>query len=454
MIARSGLRGATIEGIPLASHLGLWAVALALGSVTAIGVWLFNKAIDGVGSIVSDVLVPVLGPLGAWSIVPILALAGVLVAGIVRFLKPEKLAAMGYIIDGVAEHEGRLDQRNAAVTVAGAAVGLGMGMPVGADTPSAMIGGHLGSWVALRLGWPTVFVQALIVAGVSAGISATFLAQLSAAFFGLEVVLGGIGGLVFIVPILLAVAASAVTTFRLTGTPPVYAIPPDAVHWDVSLLLYLLPALVTAIAAIAYVRLFASFKGAWAAVRVPAVARMAIAGAIVGVVAVALPAVTGSGTATMKQLFGGATIPLATLLALALAKLVLTPGSLASGFVGGVIGPAMLIGSTLGAAVGAVVTPMFPELGLSPVIFAMVGTTAMLSGSLHAPLFAALVVFEMAGVYEMLVPLMLAAAIGFGLSAPFQTGSVYTFSFGKLGIDLRPGRFRATPTAPPTGAGS
>ncbi len=82
----------------------------------------------------------------------------------------------------------------------------------------------------------------------------------------------------------------------------------------------------------------------------------------------------------------------------------------------------------------------------------MVGTTAMLSGSFHAPLFAALIVFEMAGAYEMLVPLMLAAAIGYGLSAPFQPGSVYTFAFGKLGIDLRPGRFRVAPTAPPDGA--
>ena len=164
MPAVSSFRAPTIDGFPLTRHLGLWAAALVLGSVTAIGVRLFNLAIDAVGSIVSDVLVPALGPLGAWSIVPILALAGVLVAGIVRFLKPEKLAAMGHIIDGVAEHDGRLDQRNAAVTVAGAAVGLGMGMPVGADTPSAMIGGHLGSWVGLRLGWPTVSVQALIVA--------------------------------------------------------------------------------------------------------------------------------------------------------------------------------------------------------------------------------------------------------------------------------------------------
>ena len=57
------------------------------------------------------------------------------------------------------------------------------------------------------------------------------------------------------------------TTFRLTGTPPVYAIPLDAVHWDLSLLLYLLPAVVAALAAIAYVRLFPSLKGAWAASR-------------------------------------------------------------------------------------------------------------------------------------------------------------------------------------------
>ena len=50
-------------------------------------------------------------------------------------------------------------------------------MPLGADTPSAMIGGHLASCAATRLGWPTTFVRALVVAGVAAGISSTFLAR-------------------------------------------------------------------------------------------------------------------------------------------------------------------------------------------------------------------------------------------------------------------------------------
>jgi len=189
-----------------------------------------------------------------------------------------------------------------------------------------------------------------------------------------------------------------------------------------------------------------AMKRAWLRLQWPMWARMVLAGAIVGLVAIWLPDVLGTGPSVMKSLFGGATMPLATLLALAVAKTLLTPSTLGSGFVGGVIGPAMLIGSTAGAAVAAIVIPLFPGLGLSPAVFAMVGVTAMLAGSLHAPLFAAMMVFEMVGAYEMLVPLMLAAAIGYALARPFQPGSVYTFPLTGLGIRLRSGRFTVMET--------
>jgi chloride channel protein, CIC family len=420
---------------------GLCVAAVLLGSGTSVLVWLFNEAIDTINHVAFDTVASALGPVGGWPTVVILASSGVAVWLIVRYLRPARLMAMGHIIDAVAEGDGRLDHYDAAVVVAGAGVGIGLGAPVGSDTPSAMIGGHVGSWVAERLGWPTEFVHILVVAGVGAGISATFLAQLAAVFFALEVVLGGFGGIVFVVPTLLAVAAAALTTYRLTGTPDTFAIPPAAVHWDLTLVIYLIAAFAAVIAAIAYVRLMPLMKQAWLRVHLPAWARMTLAGAIVGVVALWLPDVLGTGPSVMKSLFGGATMPLATLLALAVAKTVLTPSVLGSGFVGGVIGPAMLIGSCLGAAVGSVVGPLFPELGLSVPVFAMIGTTAMLAGSFHAPLFATMMVFEMVGDYRMLAPLMLAAAIGYGLARPFQPGSVYTFGFPGLGIRLRPGRF-------------
>jgi CIC family chloride channel protein len=57
-----------------------------------------------------------------------------------------------------------------------------------------------------------------------------------------------------------------------------------------------------------------------------------------------------------------------------------------------------------------------------------------------------MMVFEMVGAYELLVPLMLAAAIGYALARPFQPGSVYTFPFTGLGIRLRSGRFTVMET--------
>jgi hypothetical protein len=45
------------------------------------------------------------------------------------------------------------------------------------------------------------------------------------------------------------------------------------------------------------------------------------------------------------------------------------------------------------------------------------------------------------GDYRLLAPLMLAAAIGYGLARPFQPGSAYAFAFPGLGIRLYPGRF-------------
>ena len=446
---RSSDEGATAPGADLsrpspAAYVSLGIAAVLLGAATAVGVWLFNQAFGLVHQVVFDRVGDTLAPLGGWTLVPIVAAGGIVVGLVVRFVRPEPLAALPHIIDSVFEHDGRLNDRNAAITIAGSALGIGFGMPLGADTPSAMIGGHLGSIAAVRLGWPSTFVRALVVAGVAAGISSTFLAQLAAVVFAFEVVLGGFGGIVFVVPTLLAVATAGFVSYELVGTPAQYPIPLPAVHWDATLALYLAPALLAGIAAIAYVNLLKRSKPLWARIPLPPLGRMVLAGALVGLVAIWLPQVLGTGTATMKDMFGGATIPLATLLVLAIAETILTPSSLGAGFVGGVIGPSMLIGSTLGAAVGTVVISLFPDLGLSPVVFAMVGTAAMLAGSFHAPIFGALMIFEMAGSYEMLVPLVLAAAIGYAMARPFQPGSAYTLALHGRGIFLGQGTFART----------
>ena len=271
------------------AYVSLGIAAVLLGAATAVGVWLFNQAFGLVHQVVFDGIGTTLAPLGGWTLVPIVAAGGIVVGLVVRFVRPEPLAALPHIIDSVFERNARLNDRNAAVTIVGSALGIGFGMPLGADTPSAMIGGHLGSIAAIRLGWPSTFVRALVVAGVAAGISSTFLAQLAAVVFAFEVVLGGFGGIVFVVPTLLAVATAGFVSYELVGTPAQYPIPLPAVHWDATLLLYLAPALLAGIAAIAYVNLLKRAKPIWARIPLPPIGRMVLAGALVGLVAIWLP---------------------------------------------------------------------------------------------------------------------------------------------------------------------
>lgn len=432
-----------VEKSRWSSVIALWIAAALLGAVTSLLVRVFMKGFGWLNEVTLDTFGALPAPAGQIATALIPAIGGLLVALLMHALtRPEKLAAMANVIDGVTARSGKLNAFNGLIYVLGSLIGIGFGAPVGADTPSAMIGGHLGSLVAGRLKWNGNQVRALVVAGVGAGISATYFAQLAAVFFALEVVLGGFGGVLFVVPTLIAVAFSALVNFWLGGAPAQYAIPTGALAWNWTLLLQIGAALLAAVAAIIYVNLLPAMKKGWAKVKMPFWAKTALAGLLVGIVGIWLPDVFGTGLDQMKTIFSGNIYPFSMLIALLIAKIILTPNSLGAGFVGGVIGPALLIGAALGAAYGQIMVWLNPGTTLSPVAFAMIATAAMLAGTFHAPLFGAMMIFEMSGNYELLLPLLFAAAIGYGVASRFQPGSAYTFAFRPLGIRFKPGTFQ------------
>jgi chloride channel protein, CIC family len=428
--------------VPWSAHCMLWAVAAGVGAVTSIGVWLFLQGFALINRLTLGTFGALPPPVGWLSTALIPALGGLLVAvGMHTLSRPARLAAMAHIIEAVAARGGRLDLRNGAAFVVNALIGIGFGAPVGADTPAALIGGHVGSWLSQRLHWREDFVRALVVAGVSAGIAATYFAQLSAVFFGIEVVLGGVGGPVFVIPTLIAVVTSTLVTGWVGGQPARYATPAGAETWGSSLLVYAGAAVLAALAAIAYVNLLPITRAVWTRTKLPYWAKPALAGLLVGVVGIWLPDIFGTGLSQMKTIFAGTPVPLEFLIAVAVAKLVLTPNSLGAGFAGGVIGPALLIGSWLGAAYGTVVAQIVPGADVSPVALSMVATAAMLAATFHAPLFATMMIFEMVGDLRFLVPLTLGAAIAYGLARFFQPGSAYTFGFPAVGLQFVPGTY-------------
>ncbi len=94
---------------------------------------------------------------------------------------------------------------------------------------------------------------------------------------------------------------------------------------------------------------------------------------------------------------------------------------------------------------GALVAQIAPNLGISPVAFAMVATAAMLAGTFHAPLFGAMMILEMSDNNMFLVPILIGVGIAYALAQRFQPGSAYTFALPGAGIHLKPGTFVNVP---------
>jgi CIC family chloride channel protein len=104
------------------------------------------------------------------------------------------------------------------------------------------------------------------------------------------------------------------------------------------------------------------------------------------------------------------------LLAVGLGKIATTSASIGSGGSGGVFGPSMVIGATLGAAVGKIFHGFMPDIVQHPMTFAVVGMAGFFAAAAKTPISTMIMVSELTGDYGLLVPSMWVCAIAFLIS--------------------------------------
>jgi len=103
----------------------------------------------------------------------------------------------------------------------------------------------------------------------------------------------------------------------------------------------------------------------------------------------------------------------AWLVALGFAKLLASSLTIGSGGSAGDFAPSLAIGGLLGGAFGRAAQLLFHDPRLSYGAFALVGMGTFYGGIAHTPLSALVLVCELAGNYDLLVPLMLTQGIAF-----------------------------------------
>jgi CIC family chloride channel protein len=160
-------------------------------------------------------------------------------------------------------------------------------------------------------------------------------------------------------------------------------------------------------------------------------ARAGLGGLLTGLCLAGMPAVAGNGYEPLNLLLDGELLPpfVGWLL---LGKTLATISSVASGSPGGVFTPTMLIGGTTGFLYGSLLSH-FAQLGPAGG-YALVGMAAATAACTHAPLMAAVLVFELSGDYAIVLPLVLSTALATLVSRRLRRESIYAAELKRRGI--------------------
>ena len=151
--------------------------------------------------------------------------------------------------------------------------------------------------------------------------------------------------------------------------------------------------------------------------------------------ALKLPHVLGVGYETVNSALDHS-LALKTAILLLFAKTLATSLSIGSGMSGGIFAPSLVLGATLGTAVGLGMGQLAPDLALNPGNYALAGMGAVVAGTTLAPMTAILTIFELTYNYHIILPLMVSCITSTIIVRLFFGYSAYEMKLLKQGINI------------------
>jgi CIC family chloride channel protein len=337
------------------------------------------------------------------------------------------------MIDAFHQHGGVIRKRVSWVKAIASIFTLGTGGSGGREGPTMQIGGALGSMVAGFLGVNAAERRILMVAGVAAGIAAVFRTPLGAALLAVEVLYRDDFETDALIPAVLASVTAYSVVISIFGESTLFAHPGRFPFVIGHLPLYLLLALLVTMLASLFLSSMRGVQRVTASLTIPTWARPGLGGLAVGVFCVPIivfvgwrltqpgqgVGLLGGGYGAVQVAISGADwLPLgwtgaALLLFLCLAKIVASSLTIGTGGSAGDFAPSLVIGGLFGGAFGRAAQLLLHDPRIDPGAFALVAMGTFYGGVAHTPLSSLVLVCELAGSYDLLVPLMLAEGIAF-----------------------------------------
>lgn len=365
----------------------------------------------------------------------LLASIGGLVLGLMFYLASRTPMRVGilHVLERLAYNEGHLPLKNMVMQFVGGVIAVVSGQSVGREGPSVHLGAGTASLFGQYLRLPNNSIRTLVGCGTAAAVAAAFNTPLAGVIFAMEVILMEytIAGFT---PVILAAVSATVVSRLVFGTEEIFIIQDIRLESMLDLPLVVVMGMIMGAVASLFIRLTRQLTEYGQNIVIWL--RMALAGLIVGVIALISPEVMGVGYDTVNAVVLGQ-IGILGLAIILVAKLMATSVCVGFSIPGGLISPSLVIGAVVGGMLAHVLTLIgVPHSGSG--LYALLGAGAMMSATLQAPLAALLALLELTGSHDIVFPAML-AVVSANLTAQevFKSESFFMSQFKQFGLDYR-----------------
>jgi H+/Cl- antiporter ClcA len=350
-----------------------------------------------------------------WAI-PLVAGFGALLAGILVFsVAPE---AEGHGTDAAisaVHHDPRgIRLRTVVVKIVASALTIGSGGSGGREGPTGQISAGFGSLFARLFDLSPADARIAVASGIGSGIGSIFGAPLGGSVLATEIMYRDDFEVEALLPAFIASTVGYVVFGAFEGYQPLFGYVGNyRVTGAAQLGWFAVIGILSGLVGLGYAQGFYAMVAWFSRLRAPRWIRPAMGGVVVGLIALAIPEVMGTGYGWIQQSMSQhlLQIPLWIVVALPFARILATGLSIGSGGSGGIFGPGMVIGAFLGAAVWRLFEPFAPGLGHDPAPYVIVAMMACFGSISRAPLAVMLMVAEMTGTLTLIVPAMVAVGL-------------------------------------------
>ncbi|RYC10105.1 chloride channel protein [Ciceribacter ferrooxidans] len=362
-------------------------------------------------------------------------IGGIIIGAVFLILREWRKKPMVDPIEANALHGGRLSLTDSIIVAVQNLISNGFGASVGLEAGYTQLSSGIASKIGYLLQLRRADLRILVGCGAAGAIAAAFNAPLTGAFYAFELIIGTYT-IVSLAPVVVSALIATIITRLLFG---------DAFMIDVGEFGSVVPAdyvpaiLLGVFCAGAGILLMKGVTLIEETARKSSVSptfRPALGGIVVGLMALIDQQVLSAGHGAL-HLNLGESITIPTLLVLLALKSVASAVSIGSGFRGGLFFASLFIGALLGKLFAYSAPYVFAHATVTPVIYAVVGMSALAVAVIGGPLTMTFLALEMTGDFP-ITALALAAVITSSITARMTFGySFATWRFHLRGETIR-----------------